>query len=143
MNLNTYLNFNGDCRAAFEFYRSVFGGDFTFLVTFAAGPADLPPLSDAEKGLIMHVSLPVGDSVLMGNDNIAAFGPPATVGNNFAISIGADSRAETDRLVHGLADGDGGAVLTPPDDMFWGAYFGMCRDRFGVNWMVSYEPSQE
>ena len=140
MNLNTYLNFNGDCRAAFEFYRSVFGGDFTFLVTFADGPPELPPLSDAEKGLIMHISLPVGDSVLMGNDCIAAFGPPATMGDNFAISIGADSRDETDRLVNGLAKG--GAVLMPPDDMFWGAYFGMCRDRFGVSWMVSYEPGQ-
>ena len=140
MNLNTYLNFNGDCRAAFEFYRAVFGGEFSFLVTFADGPADLPPISDAEKGLIMHISLPVGDSVLMGNDCIAAFGPPATVGDNFAISIGADSREETDRLVNGLAEG--GAVLMAPDDMFWGAYFGMCRDRFGVGWMVSYEPGQ-
>ena len=140
MNLNTYLNFNGDCRTAFEFYRSVFGGEFTYLVTFADGPPELPPIADAEKGLIMHVSLPVGDSVLMGNDNIAAFGPPATVGDNFAISVGADSRAETDRLVNGLAAG--GAVLMAPDDMFWGAYFGMCRDRFGVGWMVSYEPAQ-
>ena len=140
MNLNTYLNFNGDCRAAFEFYRSVFGGEFSFLVTFADGPPELPPIADAEKGLIMHVSLPVGDSVLMGNDNIAAFGPPATVGDNFAISVGADSREETNRLVNGLAAG--GAVLMAPDDMFWGAYFGMCRDRFGVGWMVSYEPAQ-
>ena len=141
MNLNTYLNFNGDCRAAFDFYRSVFGGDFTFLVTFADGPSELPPLSDAEKTLIMHVSLPVGDNILMGSDNISAFGPPSTVGSNFSISIGADSRADTDRLVNGLAAG--GAVLMPPDDMFWGAYFGMCRDRFGVNWMVSHEPAQE
>lgn len=140
MNLNTYLNFNGECRAAFEFYRAVFGGEFSFLVTFADGPPELPPIADAEKGLIMHVSLPVGDSVLMGNDNIAAFGPPATVGDNFAISVGADSRAETDRLVSRLAAG--GAVLMAPDDMFWGAYFGMCRDRFGVGWMVSYEPAQ-
>lgn len=140
MNLNTYLNFNGDCRAAFEFYRAVFGGEFTYLVTFADGPPELPPIADAEKGLIMHVSLPVGDSVLMGNDNIAAFGPPATVGDNFAISVGADSREETDRLVNSLAAG--GAVLMAPDDMFWGAYFGMCRDRFGVGWMVSYEPAQ-
>lgn len=141
MQLNTYLNFNGNCREAFEFYRSLFGGEFMVLSTFAEGPADLPPVPDAEKDWIMHVSLPVGDSVLMGSDSTSAFGPPAIVGNNFSISIGTESRAETDRLFAGLSDG--GSVVMSPHDMFWGAYFGMCTDKFGIQWMLHHEPDTQ
>ena len=139
MQLNTYLHFNDNCREAFEFYRSVFGGEFSWIVTFADGPADMPPVPDDEQNLIMHVSLDIGDSVLMGSDSTSAFGPPPTVGNNYSLSISADSREETDRLFAGLSDG--GNVAMEPADMFWGAYFGMCTDKFGVNWMVSHETS--
>ena len=90
MSLNTYLTFNGNCREAFEFYRSVFGGDYPFLQTFGDAPPEMG-VPDAEKDLIMHVSLPVGSSVLMGSDSCSAFGPPAEIGNNFAISIVAES----------------------------------------------------
>ena len=141
MNLNTYLHFGDNCREAFEFYRSLFGGEFSWMATFGDGPADMPPVPDSEKGLIMHVSLQVGDSVLMGSDSTSAFGPPPNVGNNYSITINADSREETDRLFAGLSDG--GNVAMPPQDMFWGAYFGMCTDKFGVNWMVNYEVSGE
>ncbi len=139
MNLNAYLHFDDNCREAFEFYRSVFGGEFAIVSTFADGPADLPPVPDHEKGRIMHVSLPIGSGMLMGSDTTSVFGPPPTMGNNFSISISADSRAETDRLFSLLSEG--GNVAMPPRDMFWGAYFGMCTDRFGVNWMLNCEPA--
>ena len=137
MNLNAYLHFDDNCREAFEFYRSVFGGDFAIITTFADGPADMPPLPDHEKGRIMHVSLPVGGGVLMGSDTCSAFGPPPVSGNNFSISISTESRGETDRVFGALAAS--GNVAMQPQEMFWGAYFGMCTDRFGVNWMISNE----
>ena len=140
MQLNTYLHFEDDCREAFEFYRSIFGGEFSFLVTFADGPEDMPPVPEDERGRIMHVSLPVGDGVLMGSDHTSAFGPPPNLGNNYSISIDADSRDETDQLFAGLSQGGNAAM--EPQDMFWGAYFGMCTDKFGVNWMLSYETSE-
>ena len=134
MQLNTYLHFDDNCREAFEFYRSVFGGDFAWMATFADGPEDMP-IPDGEKDRIMHVSLPIGSSVLMGSDTTSAFGPPPNVGNNYSVSVSTDSRDETDRLFAALSEG--GNVAMPPADMFWGDYFGMCTDRFGVNWMLS------
>ena len=141
MQLNTYLNFAGNCREAFEFYRSLFGGEFMFLSTYADGPGDMPPIPHGEKDWIMHVSLPVGESVLMGSDVASSFGPAPTLGNGYSISIQLDSREETDRLFAGLSDGGNAAVS--PQDMFWGAYFGMCTDRFGVQWMLNCEPAGE
>ena len=137
MNLNAYLHFDDNCRQAFEFYRSVFGGEFDTVLTFADGPPDMPDLPDHEKQRIMHVSLPVRNGVLMGSDSCSAFGGPPSVGNNFSISITADDRAETDRVFAALSNG--GKVEMEPQDMFWGSYFGMCTDRFGVNWMVNCE----
>ena len=137
MDLNAYLHFDDNCREAFEFYRSVFGGDFAFIATFAEGPADMPTLPEHERGRIMHVSLPVGGGVLMGSDTCSAFGPPPVPGNNFSISVSSDSRPETDRLFAALSDA--GNVAMQPQEMFWGAYFGMCTDRFGVNWMLNNE----
>ena len=136
MNLNAYLHFNDNCRQAFEFYRSVFGGDFLSFATFADGPEDMP-VPAAERDRIMHVSLPIGSGTLMGSDTTSAFGPPPVAGNNFSISINADSREDTDRLF-GLLSADGNVAM-PPQDMFWGAYVGMCTDKFGVNWMLNCE----
>ena len=136
MTLNTYLHFNGDCREAFEFYRSIFGGDFEIVQTFGDGPPDMG-IPDAEKNNIMHVSLRVGASMLMGSDVPAAFGPPPNKGNNFSISYDAQSKKETDDLFAKLSEG--GVATMPPQDMFWGAYFGSCIDRFGISWMVSCE----
>lgn len=136
MALNTYLTFDGNCREAFEFYRSVFGGEFAEFQTFADGPADMP-VSDEEKGRVMHVAIPIDSSILMGSDS-SSFGPPLTVGNNFSLSIDAESRERCDELFATLSAG--GAVVMPLQDMFWGAYFGQCTDRFGVNWMVSHTP---
>lgn len=136
MTLNVYLTFKGDCLEAFEFYRSVFGGEFAARQTFGDGPAEMG-VAEADADKIMHVSLPVGDSVLMGSDALAGHGGDITIGDNFSISYAPPSREETDRVFAMLAEG--GEVTMPLQDMFWGAYFGSCRDKFGVNWMLNHE----
>jgi PhnB protein len=139
MSLSTYLTFDGNCREAFEFYRSVFGGDFADFQTFGDGPPDMP-VSEEEKGRVMHVSLPIGGSVLMGSDS-SSFGPPLAVGNNFSLSIEVTSREQCDELFAKLSAG--GSVIMPLQEMFWGAYFGQWTDRFGINWMVNYTLPKE
>jgi len=136
MKLDTYLKFDGNCREAFEFYRAALGGEFQIVQTFRDGP---PDMGVAEEYLdrIMHVSLPVGSSVLMGSDTAPAFGPPAVIGNNFSITLHAGSREEADSTFSKLADG--GSVTMPLQDTFWGAYFGSLTDRFGVNWQVHHD----
>ena len=134
--LSTYLFFEDNCAEAFEFYRSVFGGDFMSMMTFADGPPDLG-VSDSEKDRIMHVSLPVGDAVLMGSDNASSFGPPRTAGDNFAVSYTAPTRDDADRVFAALFDG--GEATVPMQDMFWGSYFGQGTDRFGIGWMISHD----
>ena len=140
MTLSIYLNFGGNCREVFEFYRSVFGGEFEILQTFADGPGDTGVPED-EQNDIMHVSFPIGSSVLMGSDMPSGFGPPVQMGNNFSISYSTESREETDDLFAKISEG--GTVNMPPADMFWGSYFGSCTDKFGVNWQFNYDPPQE
>ena len=136
MSLNIYLTFDGNCREAFDFYRSVFGGDFAIFQTFREGPPDLG-VPDADKDRVMHVSLPVGSSTLMGSDTAEGCGGPVIVGSNFSISIVGQSKPHCDDVIDKLSAG--GAVMMPPQETFWGAYFGMCRDRFGIYWMVNYD----
>ena len=135
MLLNTYLTFDGNCREAFEFYRSVFGGEFEVIQSFADGPPEMA-VPDEVKDQVMHVSLPVGTSTLMGSDR-GPGNPPVNTGSNFSISISPDSRDEADTLFSRLSDG--GSVSMPMQDMFWGAYFGTCEDRFGISWMINCE----
>ena len=134
MSLNIYINFDGNCREAFEFYRSVFAGEFQAFQTFAQGPEDMH-VAEEEKDNVMHVSLPIGDSVLMGSDS-SSFGPPLSVGNNFSISIEGESREHCDEVFAKLSEG--GSATMQLQDMFWGSYYGMLTDKFGINWMVSY-----
>ena len=134
---NTYLNFKGNCEEAFNFYKSVFGGEFNYIGKFG----DMPPqegqtMSEEEANKIMHVSLPIGTSILMGSDTGGEWAPTFIQGNNFSISIGAESKEEADRLYEGLSDG--GKATMPMADTFWGDYFGMFEDKFGINWMISY-----
>ena len=140
MSLSTYLFFDGNCREAFEFYRSVFGGEFSELQTFGEGPPDMN-VPEAEQDRIMHVSLPIGSGVLMGSDSTSAFGPPPVQGTNFAISIAGDSREHCDEVLAGLSEG--GTVKMPMQETFWGAYFGCWTDRFGIDWMINYELPRE
>ena len=135
MSLNIYLTFDGVCREAFDYYKSVFGGDFTEFQTFGQAPSDMP-VNDADKDKVMHVSLPVGTSTLMGSDTAAGFGGPLVIGNNFSISIVGESESHCDEVFGKLSEG--GKVTMPLQDTFWGSYFGMLEDRFGVNWMINY-----
>lgn len=139
---NIYLTFDGDCEEAFRLYRSVFGGEFASMGRFGDMPPDPDhPLEDAHKNRVMHVALPIGgDTAIMGSDTLPGASPEQTTGTNFSISVATDSREEADRIFAALAEG--GTVIMPQADTFWNAYFGMCRDRFGIQWMVDYtEPA--
>lgn len=137
MSLEPYLTFNGNCREAFDFYKTIFGGDYVNLMTFRDGPEDDDwQVPEEDLDLIMHVGLPIGSSCLMGSDTSSGFGPPATGGNNVAISFSADSRAHADQVFAGLADG--GEVKMPMSDMFWGDYFGSLTDKYGFHWQVLF-----
>ena len=118
MTLNTYLTFEANCREAFEFYRSVFGGDFSELQTFGDGPPDMG-VPDEAKQRIMHVSLPVGDSILMGSDSHPAFDGGPIAGTNFSISYSPPSRDDADQKFASLSAG--GQVSMPMAEMFWAA----------------------
>ena len=139
--VNTYLNFPGTTEEAFNFYRSVFGGDFNGPIHRMGGAPSMPgqpPLSDADKQLVMHVELPIlGGHLLMGTDATESMGFQLVAGNNVHISLQTDTRAQTDQLFNALAAG--GNVQMPLRDMFWGAYYGSLRDRFGVQWMLNCE----
>nr|MBS0037653.1 VOC family protein [Saprospiraceae bacterium] len=138
--VNVYLNFNGNCEKAFNFYQSVLGGEFTYKGKFGEMPPQegMPPLADADKDKIMHISLPISkETVLMGSDTLEAFGPKSVVGNNFSISINTDSTQEADRLFKKLSEG--GKVIMAMEKTFWGAYFGMLTDKFEINWMINVD----
>lgn len=134
--MNPYLNFKDSCEEAFEFYRSVFGGEF--MMVMRMGDTDMGmPVPDEAKNLIMHVSLPIGDNILMGSDAPDGLCPtPLTAGNNFSVSISAESREDADRIYNGLS-ADGTSAM-PMQEMFWGSYWGMLTDKFGINWMVEH-----
>jgi len=137
----TYLNFPGNTEEAFKFYKSIFKTEFAGkgIQRFGDIPASVehPPLSDADKKLILHIELPItGGHILMATDAPESMGFKLTPGNNMHISIEPDSRKETKRLFDALAEG--GTVTMPLQDMFFGAYYGSCTDKYGINWMVNY-----
>ncbi|MCO4293904.1 VOC family protein [Solitalea sp. MAHUQ-68] len=137
--INPYLTFTGKCEEAFNFYKSVFGGDFAFVGRFKDMPPQegMPPMPAEAADMLMHISLPIGGGVLMGSDTCEGWGPSLTVGNNITISINATNKEDADRLFNGLSAG--GHVTMPMSDTFWGAYFGMFTDKFGINWMVNFD----
>jgi PhnB protein len=138
--LNPYLNFNDNCEEAFNFYRSVFGGEFLGIMRFKDVPAEYQ-MAESEGEKVMHMSLPIGQgTILMGSDMPSAMGS-VTIGNNISIAITTESEAEATRLFDGLSAG--GQVTMPMAKVFWGDYFGMCTDKFGVQWMVSYAYNQQ
>jgi PhnB protein len=135
--LNVYLHFKDNAEEAFTFYRSVFGGEFLAVQRYKDAPGGkfLP----GEENRILHISLPIGKNVLMGSDSVEDMhGWTLSPGNNFDLSVDAASKADADRLHAALSKG--GKVTMPMADQFWGSYFGMCVDKFGVSWMVSYQP---
>jgi PhnB protein len=137
--VSTYLNFARETEQAFNFYKSVFGGDFVGgIQRFSDVPPQegAPPIPDADKDLVMHVELPIlGGHSLMGTDGPESMGFKVNYGNNIYISLQLDTRAETERLFKALSDG--GKVEMDLQDMFWGDYFGSCADKFGTQWMLS------
>jgi PhnB protein len=138
--VSPYLTFNGNCEEAFNFYKSVFGGEFPYIGRFSEMPAEFP-VDEKDKNKIMHVSLPIGNgSFLLGSDSAGGFSGGANPGDNFSISINADSEDEATRLFNALSAG--GKVTMPLDKTFWGAFFGMFTDKFSINWMVNYDYNQ-
>jgi PhnB protein len=133
---NTYLNFPRNTEEAFNFYKSVFGGEFSGGGIARLGDFPNPQLAEKDKTLIMHIELPiVGGHVIMGTDAPESMGFNLIQGNNIHISLEPDSKEETKQLFDGLSAG--GQVVTELQDMFWGAYYGTCIDKFGIQWMFN------
>jgi PhnB protein len=138
--VNIYLTFDGNCREVFDFYKSIFGGEFDYISTFAEMPPQegMPALPEEVKNQIMHVSLPISkETSLMGSDRGGPWAPELNVGNNFSISVDAETEEAATKLFNALSVG--GNITMPLDKTFWGAYFGMLKDKFGINWMVNAE----
>lgn len=148
MIINPYLNFNGNTEEVFNFYKTVFGGDFPFLMRFNQAPPETGDqegcmdqgIPEDEANGIMHISLPIGKSMLMGTD-VPSTMPQVTAGTNISLCVSVDSRAEADRIFAAL--GAGGTVQMPMADMFWGDYYGMLTDKFQIQWMISYNEAQD
>jgi len=143
--VNTYLNFSNNTEEAFSFYKSVFGGEFggMGIARFKDIPPQegMPPLAEKDKNLIMHIELAItGGHVLMGTDAPESMGFAVHFGNNVHISLEPDTRAETKKLYNALSAG--GKITMELQDMFWGAYYGSCTDKFGVQWMFNCNEKQ-
>ena len=137
--INPYINFNGNAEEAFTFYKSVFGGEFAQILRLKdLASADFV-VAEKDANKIMHIALPIGKNVLMGNDVPEEMGPVNEQENRSKISISAESREEADQLFNGLSAG--GNIEVPMADSPWGSYFGMFRDKFGIEWMVDYDPT--
>ena len=136
--LNCYLNFQDNAEQAFNFYKSVFGGEFAGIMRFKE-VAEFPgkeKLSETDLNKIMHIALPIGDNMLMATDMLESQGQKLKTGNDVTLSVHPDSKEEADRLYNELSAG--GKAHMPMADMFWGDYWGMLTDKFGVNWMVNF-----
>lgn len=137
--VSTYLNFPDKTEEAFNFYKSIFGGEFIGGISrFGEAPPmeGMPPLPESDKNLVMHVALEItGGHLLMGTDSPASMGFKVDFGNNVHICLNVDTRSETVRLFNALSAG--GVVTMELQDAFWGDYFGSCVDKFGVNWMFA------
>jgi PhnB protein len=136
--INPHINFNGNAEEAFNFYKSVFGGEFAMIMRLKDISSPEFPVAEADAHKIMHIALPIGANVLMGNDVPESMGPVNEAENRSKISVSAESREEADKLFNGLSAG--GTVEMPIGDSPWGSYFGMFRDKYGIEWMVDFDP---
>jgi PhnB protein len=137
--INPYINFNGNAEEAFTFYKSVFGGEFVKVVRFKDLESPGFPISEREATKIMHIALPIGKNILMANDVPEIMGKVNENENRSKISISAESKEEADKLFKGLSAG--GQIEMPIMDSPWGTYFGMFRDKYGIEWTVDYDPN--
>lgn len=141
--VNCYISFNGNCEAAFNFYKSVFGGEFAYIGRFKDMPSD-PNFSipEEDKEKILHIGLPISaETMLLGADTTETCGGLANIGNNVALSINVESEVEAKRIFNALSEG--GKVIMPLEIAFWGALYGYFCDKFGVFWMVSYSSGKQ
>ena len=136
--INPHINFNGNAEEAFNFYKSVFGGEFAKIIRFKDISSPEFPVSENEANKIMHIALPIGKNTLMANDVPESMGQVNENENRSKIFISAESREEADKLFSRLSAG--GNIEFPMDDSPWGSYFGMFRDKFGIEWMVDFDP---
>lgn len=135
--LNPYINFNGNAAEAFDFYKSVFGGEFEKVARYKDFSSPEHPISESDGNRIMHIALPIGKSgMLMGSDVLEVMGKVNEEDNRSSIAIIAESREEADKLFNGLSKG--GKIEMPLADSPWGSYFGMFADKFGVKWMIDF-----
>lgn len=133
--INPYLNFNGNTEEAFNFYKAAFGGEFTAVMRYkdTEGCEKMP---EEEQNMLMHISLPIGSTILMGTDMPKSM-EQVTFGTNSSLCVSVESREEADRIFKALSQG--GKVTMPMEDMFWGDYFGSFFDKYGVQWMISFD----
>ncbi len=137
--INPHINFNGNAEEAFTFYKSVFGGEFAKIIRFKDLAGTEFPVAEKEENKIMHIALPIGKgSMLMGNDVPEILGKTNENENRSKIVIRAESKEEADKLFNGLSVG--GQIEMPISDSPWGSYFGMFRDKYGIEWMVEFDP---
>ncbi len=137
--INPYLNFNGNTEEAFNFYKSVFGGEFALVIRFKDMQSPEHKVAEADENKIMHIALPIGKgNVLMGTDFLESMGQKMVEGNRYSISLSAQNREEADKIFNGLSVG--GKIEVPIADSPWGSYFGLFKDKFGIQWMVDFDP---
>ena len=134
--LNSYLNFDGQAEEAFNFYKSIFGGEFVGEIYRMGNAPGTENLSEDSKNRVMHIALPIGNDLLMASDIIPEFGQTLTKGNSSYISVFPDSKEEADQLFKGLSEG--GNIEMPLEEQFWGDYFGCFQDKYGIGWMINY-----
>lgn len=136
--VNSYLTFNGNCEKVFNFYKTAFKSEFEYIGRFKDMPADSNfEVTETDKEKITHVSLPIGNTTLMGSDVSVKWIKKFKQGNNFSVSILTDSKEEADRLFQVLSEN--GKITTPMEHTFWDAYFGMFTDQFGIQWMINFD----
>ncbi|HKU18125.1 MAG TPA: VOC family protein [Candidatus Saccharimonadales bacterium] len=137
--INPYINFNGNAEEAFNFYKSVFGGEFVSIIRFKDLESPEFPIEAKDANKIMRIALPIGGNTLIANDVPESMGPVSENENRSKISVYAESRAEADKIFAGLTSG--GTIEMPLGDSPWGTYFGMFRDKFGIEWTVEFNPN--
>jgi PhnB protein len=136
--INPYINFNGNAEEAFTFYKSVFGGEFGQIIRLKDLASPEFPVADKDANKILRIILPIGKNNLIANDVPEEMGPVNERENRSKIAVSADSHEEADRLFNGLSEG--GTVEMPMMEGPWGSYFGMFRDKFGIEWTVEFDP---
>ena len=137
--INPYINFNGNAEEAFNFYKSVFGGEFTSVVRFKDLASDDFQVPEGEADKLMRIVLPIGNSTLIANDVPESMGPVSETENRSKIAVTASSREEADKIFSGLSVG--GTVEMPMGESPWGTQFSMFRDKYGIEWTVEFDPA--